>query len=63
MLLAPGVRILNESNMIAVPQSVSGKRAVRYRLDMLGQVIEAWLLTGAELEQAKEEARKAAASR
>ncbi len=58
VLLAPGVRIRNTSNMVAVPATVSGTVPVRYRLDPQGQVIEAWILTDEELQIAKEEARK-----
>lgn len=56
--LAPGVRIRNTSNMVAVPATISGTVPVRYRLDPQGQVIEAWILTDEELRIAKEETRK-----
>ena len=62
IVMAPGVRILNESNLIQVPSTVQGRRAVRYRTDLLGQVIEVWLLTPQELALAQEEARRAGAA-
>ena len=62
IVMAPGVRILNESNLIQLPSTVRGVRAVRYRTDMLGQVIEVWLLTPQELAVAQDEARRAAAA-
>jgi anti-sigma factor ChrR (cupin superfamily) len=63
IVMAPGVRILNESNLIQLPSTVRGVRAARYRTDMLGQVIEVWLLTPQELAVAQDEARRAAAAR
>ncbi len=57
--MGPGARVLNESNLIQVPSTVQGERAVRYRTDMFGQVVEVWLLTPEELAIAKEQARKA----
>ena len=62
IVMAPGVRILNESNLIQVPSTVQGRRAVRYRTDLLGQVIEVWLLTPQELALAQEQARRAGAA-
>ncbi len=62
IVMAPGVRILNESNLIQIPSTVRGARAVRYRTDMLGQVIEVWLLTPQELAVAQDQARREAAA-
>ncbi|HWS74110.1 MAG TPA: hypothetical protein VN324_03105 [Quisquiliibacterium sp.] len=61
--LAPGVRIRNESNLLAMPSSIRGPVAVRYRTEPTGQVVEAWILTAEELRIAKDEARKRAATR
>ena len=63
VLLAPGVRIRNESNLLAVPSTIVGTVPVRYRLDLLGQVLDAWILTPEELKIAQEEARQQAARR
>ena len=62
IVMAPGARILNESNLIQVPSTVQGSRAVRYRTDLLGQVVEVWLLTPQELALAQEQARRAGAA-
>ncbi len=51
--LAPGTRIHDRSGLLALPATVKGPVEVRYRLDTLGQVIEAWILTPEELRQAK----------
>ena len=58
VLLAPGIRILNRDNTLAIPSTVTGAVPVRYQTDMLGQVREAWILTDDELRQAREQARK-----
>jgi hypothetical protein len=63
VLLAPGIRIRNESNLLAVPAAIRGEVPVRYRLDPAGQVVEAWILTAEELQIAKEEAGKQAGTR
>lgn len=54
--MAPGARILNEGNLIVIPQSIGRTVPVRYRLDPLGQIVEAWILTPEELRLAKEAA-------
>jgi len=54
----PGLRIFDTANMILMPTSVAGKVIVRYRVDMMGQVNEAWILTPEELRLAREEARQ-----
>ncbi|MCL4747241.1 MAG: hypothetical protein KJZ83_17750 [Burkholderiaceae bacterium] len=59
IMMAPGARILNESNLIQIPSTVRGEKAVRYRTDIMGQVVEVWLLTAEELAIAKEQARNA----
>lgn len=45
---APGVRLLNEHNIAVVPMSIEGPKRIRYRLDSLGQIDLAWILTTAE---------------
>jgi hypothetical protein len=54
--LAPGARILNESNIFITPTALTNPTPVRYRLDSLGHVLEVWVLTQAELDKAKAEA-------
>ena len=54
--MAPGARILNEGNLIVIPQSIGRTVPVRYRLDPMGQVADAWILTPEELRLAKEAA-------
>lgn len=61
--LAPGARIRNESNLLAVPSTIRGKVPVRYRTDPMGQVLDAWILTDEELRIAKDEARRQARTR
>ncbi len=63
VLLAPGARIRNESNLLALPSSIRGAVPVRYRLDPMGQLIDAWILTAEERKIAEEEARKRPAPR
>jgi hypothetical protein len=55
VLLAPGTRIFNTDSAVAIPSTVKGPVPVRYRLDTLGQVNEAWILTTEELRQAQRE--------
>jgi hypothetical protein len=61
--LAPGTRIHDRSNLLALPGTVKGPVDVRYRLDTLGQVIEAWILTPEELRQAREAAARGTRSK
>ena len=56
--MAPGTRIMGTSNMLAAPGSLRGPLPVLYRVDMLGQVNEAWILTPEELRQAKKSAAR-----
>ena len=58
--LAPGTRIHDRADMLALPSTVQGPVAVLYRLDTLGQVAEAWILTPEELRRAKEAAARGA---
>jgi hypothetical protein len=55
VLLAPGTRIFGTGSALAIPSTVKGPVPVRYRLDTLGQVNEAWILTPEELRQALQE--------
>ena len=63
VVLAPGTRIHSQSDLLAVPSTVRGPVQVLYRLDTLGQVIEAWILTPEELRLAKEAAARSGKSR
>ncbi len=61
--LAPGTRIHDRSDMLALPATVKGPVTVRYRIDTLGQVIEAWILTPEEIQKAKADAARGGQSR
>ena len=50
--LAAGAQIRNRSNLIVLPTTVTGRVAVRYRLDPSGQLSRVWILTPAEIEAA-----------
>lgn len=56
--MAPGARIMDTTNTIVTPASVRGPQPVRYRLDLLGQVAEAWILTPGEARAAREGAKR-----
>jgi hypothetical protein len=58
ILFAAGGRILNESNLSVVPMSVQGSVRIRYRLDPMGQVMIAWILSEQEAKAAKQEPSK-----
>ncbi len=60
VMLAPGARIFSDSNMLSTPASVRGPVQVLYRLDPMGQIIEAWILSAEELRRAQEAQRKEA---
>jgi hypothetical protein len=48
--LAPGARIRGRNNLLLLQGQLSGERvAVHYTLDSLGQLLDVWLLTPAEL--------------
>jgi hypothetical protein len=48
--MAPGTRIYSTGNAILLPGSLQGSaQPVLYREDMLGQLIEAWVVTDAEI--------------
>jgi hypothetical protein len=52
--LAPGTRIFSMNNMIILPGSIQDEAiAVLYRKDMLGQVIEAWVVNREEIAAVK----------
>jgi hypothetical protein len=61
--LAPGTRIHDRSDLLALPATVKGPVTVLYRTDSLGQVIEAWILTPEELAKARADAAGAGKSR
>lgn len=56
--MAPGARIMDATNTIVTPASLRGPQPVRYRLDLLGQVSEAWILTPDEVRAAREAAAR-----
>ncbi|HYF57875.1 MAG TPA: hypothetical protein VEA81_02835 [Burkholderiaceae bacterium] len=60
VLLAPGLRIHDERNMIVPPASVTGDRPIAYRRGASGEILQAWLLSAAEH---RELAAKIAAAR
>jgi hypothetical protein len=48
--LAPGTRVFSTTNLIVLPMSIQNSpQPVVYRQDMLGQLIEAWILTDEEI--------------
>jgi hypothetical protein len=52
--LAPGTRIFSMNNMIILPGTIQDEAiAVLYRKDMLGQVIEAWIVNREEIAAVK----------
>lgn len=56
--MAPGARIKDATNTIVTPASLRGPHPVRYRLDLLGQLSEAWILTPDEVRAAREAAAR-----
>lgn len=47
--LAPGARIRNTNNLIAMPSSlVGGKAEVNYTIDPMGMIKDVWILTTEE---------------
>jgi hypothetical protein len=44
MRLAPGARIVNQSNLSITPAQVPAGSRVRYKTDATGQVSQVWLL-------------------
>lgn len=47
--LAPGVRVFSPDMQLLNPQAIAGKKLeVRYRLDLYGQLLTAWIMTEAE---------------
>lgn len=52
---SPGGRIFDQQNVIAIPSTLTAPVIVRYHLDFLGQIDQAWVLTDAELEAARRE--------
>lgn len=48
--VAPGLRIFSTDTMLMNPVTVAGKKLpVRYKLDLYGQLLTAWVLTDAEV--------------
>jgi hypothetical protein len=57
--LNAGASIRDAQNLIVVPNMVSGRHRVRYVLDPQGQVAGVWILTEAEIEEARRQPREA----
>jgi len=48
--LAPGLRLFSTDTVLMNPNTVAGKKLnVRYKLDLYGQLLTAWVLTDAEV--------------
>ncbi|EKZ97512.1 hypothetical protein D769_19864 [Cupriavidus sp. HMR-1] len=48
--LAPGLRIFSTETLLMNPVTVAGKKfPVRYKLDLYGQLLTAWVMTDAEV--------------
>jgi hypothetical protein len=48
--VAPGLRIFSTDTLLMNPNTVAGKKLdVRYKLDLYGQLLTAWVLTDAEV--------------
>ena len=48
--VAPGLRIFSTETMLMNPATVAGRKLnVRYKLDLYGQLLTAWVLTDAEV--------------
>jgi len=58
IVIAPGARIFTETNAVAMPSTIRGAVQVRYSVDTLGQVSQAWILTAEELQAAREAASR-----
>ena len=54
IIFAPGVRIMNVSNTTVLPMTIQEPVRIRYRLDSLGQVDLAWILSAEEARAASE---------
>ena len=58
IVMAPGARIYSLTNAITTPGSVSGLNLqVTYKIDFLGQVIEAWVVSDDEVKALKKFAK------
>ncbi|MEK9776205.1 MAG: hypothetical protein VW339_08720, partial [Quisquiliibacterium sp.] len=53
IVMAPGARIYDTANRIIIPSTLGSAVQVLYKLDALGQVHHAWILTPRELELAR----------
>ncbi|MEK7319804.1 MAG: hypothetical protein AAB280_12060 [Pseudomonadota bacterium] len=48
--MAPGLRIFSTETLLMNPVTVAGKKfPVRYKLDLYGQLLTAWVMTDAEV--------------
>jgi len=53
--VAPGLRIFSTETMLMNASAVAGKKlTVRYKLDLYGQLLTAWVLTDAEVKAWKD---------
>ncbi len=50
---APGARILNQGNAVVIPSTLTERVRIRYRIDELGQVSLAWILTDEEFARSR----------
>lgn len=55
---SPGARILSTNDAVLIPSTLTQPVLVRYRVDSMGQIGQAWILTDAELVAARREARR-----
>jgi hypothetical protein len=52
--LAPGTRVFSTTNLIVLPMSIQNSpQPVVYRQDVMGQLLEAWILTDDEIRALK----------
>ena len=48
--VAPGLRIFSTETLLVNPATIANKKLpVRYRLDLYGQLLTAWVMTDAEV--------------
>lgn len=50
---SPGARILSQSNAVVIPSTLTERVRIRYRIDELGQVSLAWILTDEEIAKSR----------
>mgnify|MGYP001214786493 CR=1 FL=1 len=50
---SPGARILSQTNAVVIPSTLTERVRIRYRIDELGQVSLAWILTDEEIAKSR----------